>query len=156
MALARGRGRRNRVEWSFALSCFAVFAIGAIVWGLLVFGDLASRTVVHISSYLLPLLSIAGAVAALRAVLPRFAVYYLGFASLLSLALYAPAIDPPPSSSYSLVAAAVAALALLGFCLMTLLGQNDESLAAHPSRSSSGEDAGPRQPRSPAPDPVEI
>lgn len=156
MALARGRGRRHQVEWSFALSCFAVFAIGAIVWGLLVFGDLASRTVVHISSYLLPLIGIAGAVAGLRAVLPRFAVYYLGFASLLSLALYAPAVDPPLGSSYSLVAAAVAGLALLGFCLMTLLGQNGESLADRSSRSSSGEGAGSPQLRSPATDPVEI
>lgn len=156
MVLARRR-RRDQAEWSFALSSFAVFAIGVILWGLLVFGDLASRTVVHISSYLLPLLGMAGAVASLRAVLPRFAIYYFGFVSLLSLALYVPAVDPPPGSAYSPVAALVAALALAGFCFLTLRDRGgDESLATLLSRSDSGEDARTPQPRSAATDPVEI
>jgi hypothetical protein len=157
MVLARRRRREHRAEWSFALSSFAVFAIGAILWGLLVFGDLASRTVLHISSYLLPLLGMAGAVAGLRAVLPRFAIYYVGLAALLSLALYAPAVDPPPGSAYSPVAALAAVLSLAGFCFLTLRERGGgESLATPLSRSDSGEGARAPQPRAPATDPVEI
>lgn len=122
MAVARRRGRQKPAEWNFALTCFAVFAIGAVIWGLLVFGNLASRTVVHISSYLLPVLGMAGAVAGLRAALPRFSLYYVGIAALLSLALYAPSLDPPAGTAYSVVAVIAAAAALAGFVAVVVLG----------------------------------
>jgi hypothetical protein len=127
MAAARRRGRRNPIEWSFALTCFVVFAIGAIVWGLLVFGNGIDRTLLHIGSYLLPLLAISGAVVGLRAVFPRFALYYVALASLLSLALYAPSLDPPPGSAYLPVAAIIAAAALAGFVALALLGGRSEA-----------------------------
>ena len=38
-----------------------VFAIGAVLWGLLVFGNGIDRTLLHIGSYLLPILGICGA-----------------------------------------------------------------------------------------------
>lgn len=132
MALARWRGRRNPAEWSLALSCFVVFAIGAVLWGLLVFGNDVDRTLLHISSYLLPLLGIAGAVVGLRATFPRFALCYVGFASLLSLALYAPSVDSPPGSVYSLAAIAIAALALAGFVAVALRGDRERDRPDEP------------------------
>ena len=67
-------------EWSFALNGFAVLAIGAIVWGLLMFGNLAARTVLHAGTFLLPVLGFCGCVAGLRAVWPRFAIWWSGSA----------------------------------------------------------------------------
>jgi hypothetical protein len=122
MALARRRGRRNPAEWKLALNCFFVFGLGAIVWGLLLFGSGEDRTILHVSSYLLPLMGIAGAVVGLRAALPRFALYYVGFSALLSLAIYAPVLDPLPGSSYSAAAIVVAAVALAGFAVVALCG----------------------------------
>lgn len=115
MALGWRRGRRRPEERSFALLCFAVVGIGCVAWGLLAFGDLSSRTVLHVSSYLLPILLFSGAVAGLRAVLPRFAVYYTLLASALMLALYVPVLEPLPGNPFSVWNALLAALALAGF-----------------------------------------
>jgi hypothetical protein len=115
MALARRREGRNAAEWSFALGCFAVFALGAALWGLLMFGDADGRALIHVSSYLLPLLGICGAVAGLRASYPRAALYLVGVWVLINLAVYAPALDPPVGSSYSLLATILGAASLAGF-----------------------------------------
>jgi hypothetical protein len=122
MAIARRRGRRSPAEWKLALNCFFVFALGAIVWGLLLFGNGEDRTILHVSSYLLPLVGIVGAVVGLRAALPRFALYYVGLSAMLSLAIYAPVLDPLPGSSYSAAAIVVAAVALAGFGVVALRG----------------------------------
>jgi hypothetical protein len=120
MALARRRGRRNQLEWSFALTCFAVVAVGSITWGLILFGNLPARTVLHAGTFALPILGFCGAVAGLRAAFPRFAIYYVGFSALLMLAIYVPAVDPLPGTSYSLFNAGLALLALVGFCVVAL------------------------------------
>lgn len=86
------------------------------------FGSGSLRTVVHVGSYLLPVLGIAGAVAGLRAVLPRFALYYVGFAALLSLALYVPALNPPAGTSYSPLATVLGAAALSAFATLAFRG----------------------------------
>ncbi len=136
MAAARRSGRRRPDEWLFALRCFAVFALGAVLWGLLVFGGLGSRTVVHIGSYLIPLLGLAGAVVGLRAALPRFALYYVGVASLINLAIYVPSLDPQPGTTYSPSSALVAAVAVTGFVLVAFRlwrgDDEDGALAAAP------------------------
>ena len=54
-------------------------AVGALLWGLIVFGP--ARTVVHVGTYMIPIMLMAGSVAALRAVLPRFAPWYVGAAA---------------------------------------------------------------------------
>jgi hypothetical protein len=126
MAIGWRRRRRRPAEWRFALTSFAAFAIGAMVWGLLVFGSANDRTVLHICSYLIPILGMAGAVAGLRAVLPRFAVYYVAVASALSLALYVPSLDPPAGTSYSILAAILAAAALAGFGVLAFRGAGDD------------------------------
>jgi hypothetical protein len=122
MALARGRGRRRPGDWSFALTCFFIVGVGAFAWGLLLFGNLAARAVLHAGSFMLPVLGLAGAVAGLRAVFPRFAIYYVAFSAALSLAIYAPALEPPPGTSYSLFAILVAAASLAGFGFLAVRG----------------------------------
>ncbi len=138
MTGGRLRRRFESAEWSFALTSFVVFGIGAVFWGLVVFGNGIDRTLLHICSYLLPILGIAGAVAGLRAVLPRFALYYVGVASMFSLALYVPSLDPPAGSSYSAVGAVATALALAGFVAVALLSDRDR---AEPPAAAAG--AGP-------------
>ena len=115
MAATWRRGRRGEPEWRFALACLAAFAIGAVVWGLLIIGGEPARTSIHIGSYLIPILGICGCVAGLRAAAPRFAVPYLLVAAALGLALYVPVYEPVPGSSFSGLSALLAAAALAGF-----------------------------------------
>lgn len=143
MAVAHRRGRRNPAEWHLALMCYLAFALGAVAWGLLLFGNAEDRTILHVSSYLLPLLGLVGGVVGLRATFPRFALYYVGVAAALSLALYAPALDPIPGSSYSVVAIVLCALALAAFGLVAF--GRDELRPA-------GGDAGADDDRAPRPD----
>jgi hypothetical protein len=119
-ARRRGRGPPAADEWSFALVCFAAVLLGALAWGLLVFGSEALRTVLHVGSYLVPVLAMAGAVAGLRASFPRFAVGWVVCWALVSLTLYVPAQQPPPDTSYSVLAGLLAALGLGGFALLAL------------------------------------
>jgi hypothetical protein len=119
MLLARRRGPPPE-EWGFALVCFATVALGAVAWGLLVFGSQALRTVLHVGSYLIPLLAMAGAVAGLRAGFPRFAVCLVGCWVLIGLVLYVPAQQPPADTSYSVLAGILAALGLVGFAALAL------------------------------------
>jgi hypothetical protein len=120
MALWWRRGRLNPAEWRFALTCFATLAVGAVAWGLLLFGNLPARTILHAGSFLLPVLGFCGAVAGLRAIFPRFAVYYVGLSALLMLAIYVPVLDPLPGTSFSLVTALLAAASLAGFGTLAL------------------------------------
>jgi hypothetical protein len=122
MALAWRRDGGRSAEWSFALVCLGAFLLGAIGWGLLMFGGLAAETVVHQGSYLLPVLGLCGAVAGLRAGFPRFAVGVTVVNALLMLALYAPALDPPEGSSYSALAVLAAIAALVAFVAVGLRG----------------------------------
>jgi hypothetical protein len=57
----------------------------------------------------------AGAVAGLRAVLPRFAIWWVLLWAAISLAIYTPAFEPLPGTSYSVLSAVLAALALAGY-----------------------------------------
>ena len=132
MIWRRRRGPERPQEWSFALLSFAVVGIGCLAWGLLSFGDLSSRTVLHVSSYMLSILAIAGAVAGLRAVLPRFAVYLTLLGAALMLALYVPALDPLPETSYSFWNALLAALALAGFGAAALMAPAESEAAGFP------------------------
>jgi len=138
MVAARRRGRLRREEWGFALTCFAIFVIGAIAWGLLIFGDLPARTVIHAGSFLLPVLAFAGLVAGLRAVFPRFAVYYVAVSSLLMLALYVPSYEPLPGSSFSFLAALLAAAGLAGFVAVALRADEVPQEATLPAVPAAG------------------
>lgn len=117
---SRVRGPAADRDWRFALVCFAFVAASCLAWALLLFGSAPARTVVHVSSYAMPLLAIAGAVAGLRAVAPRFALWYLGAAGALSLALYVPSLEPPPGTAYEPLPLLLAALSLAGFLALAL------------------------------------
>jgi hypothetical protein len=116
-ALGRGRGREPP-EWSLALACFFVVGVGALTWGLILFGTEPARTSIHVGSLVIPLLAICGAVLGLRSVYPRLANWVAGTWIVLTLVVYTPALQPPPGSSYSLLAALFAAASLAGFCLL--------------------------------------
>lgn len=120
MAVARARDGPRSAEWRLSLVCWAIVLLGSLVWGLLIFGGSQSNTSVHLGSMLIPVLSICAAVAGLWAVLPRFAPWYVGAWAGLVLALYVPALDPPPGSAYSALAALFAAAALAGFVTLAL------------------------------------
>ena len=79
------------------------------------FGNETSRAVLHQGSFLLPVLGLVGATCGLRAVFPRFAVYFSVLASLLALAIYVPALTPLEGTSFSPLAVLLAALSLAGF-----------------------------------------
>jgi hypothetical protein len=114
--------RRDRAgpEWGFALRCFLVAVLGMVSFGLLIFGGPVDPPVAYITSYMLAIVAMAGCVAGLRSVLPRFAIWWVGFCSVLSLALYVPSFEPPEGTSYSPLAAVLAALALLAFIAVAL------------------------------------
>ena len=118
----RKRGPPQEREWSFALTCWAVVGIGCFAWGILAFGDLQSRTVLHVGSYLLPILAFTGAVADLRAAFPRFAIYYAALAATLMFALYVPYFEPLTETAFSPWAALLAAISLAGFGALAFLG----------------------------------
>jgi hypothetical protein len=131
MAAAWRRGRRSSAEWTFALTCWGIVAVGALFWGLILFGNLPARTVLHAGSFALPVLAFCGAIAGLRATFPRFAIYYAVVSALLMLAVYVPVLDPEPGSSYSGLRILVAAVSLLGFGFV-LWRDPDEDAAALP------------------------
>ena len=130
LAMVAGWRRRglNPDEWSFALTCLAIFAIGVVGWALICFGNIAAATVVHFGSYFLPLIGLVVGVVGLRAVFPRFALLYVGLSAVLSLAVYAPALDPPAGSFYSPLAIVLAVASLAGFIAL-LLGRGSRRLA---------------------------
>jgi hypothetical protein len=133
MAVLWWRRDRAGPEWWFALRCFAVVVIGAVFWGLLVFGGPEDLTLNHIGSYAIPILAMAGAIAGLRAVLPRFATWWVLIFSALSLALYTPALLPPAGSSYSVFAAIVAGLTIAVYAPLALGPADGASAARMPA-----------------------
>jgi len=116
----RSRGRPRGPEWRFALQGGALTLAACVVWILLLFGNTAAETVIHQGTLAVPLLAIAVCAAAAYASDRRFGIGLVTFNALFVLALYAPEMSPPPESSYSIVAALVAALALGGFCWTVL------------------------------------
>ncbi len=128
IAIGRLRGRwRDGDDWRFARLCLAFFGIGAIAWGLLMFGNSASRTVILQGSLAIPLVGFAGLVAGLRATYPRWAGWLVAANAMTVLVLYLPSLAaaPPALSADNsvLVFEAVAALACLaGFVMLAFYG----------------------------------
>lgn len=115
---ARDRGGRRGPEWRFGLRGGAL-TIGALVlWALLMFGSPAAEAVIHQGTMAVPLLAICVCAAAAYAAHVRLGIALVAFNALFVLVLYVPALKPLPGSSYSAVAALVAALALAAFCRM--------------------------------------
>jgi hypothetical protein len=122
MIAAHRRRREHPEEWNFALLCFAVLVVGAIAWGLLLFGNAAGRTVMHAGSYSLPIFGFCACVAGLRASFPRFATWYVAVSAALMLAIYTPATKPLPGTAYSATAILLATIGLAAFVALALRG----------------------------------
>ncbi|HEX2096188.1 MAG TPA: hypothetical protein VHF50_02330 [Solirubrobacterales bacterium] len=120
MAVARARGARAGPEWSFALRSLGFCLALAATWALLMFGEPDSSTLLHVGSLVLPLLAICACVAGAYSVSPRLACVLVALHAVLVLALFVPAIAPPPETSYSALAAVLAAASLAGFVLVAL------------------------------------
>jgi hypothetical protein len=114
VGVLRGRIRKAE-EWAFARLCFLVFVLGAVVWGLIMFGNVPGRAIVISGSLALPLVAIAGIVAGLRASYPRWAAWLVGINAVTTLLLYLPVLEPAPGSAYEAFSALAAAAALAGF-----------------------------------------
>lgn len=130
MAFAWVRGRRpDSPEWRLSLLCWAVVLVGCLAWGLLMFGGPQSNASIHVGSLLLPILAICAAVAGLLAVLPRFALWFVGISALLTLALYVPALIPASGSAFSPLSALLAAICLAGFLAVAFRGNGPSATA---------------------------
>ena len=85
--------------------------IGVVIWGLIVFGNLASRTIISEGSLAFPLLAMAGILSGLWAVARRWAWWLGGLNAATVLVLYAPSLAIRPGTSFSGFNAVVAASA---------------------------------------------
>jgi hypothetical protein len=117
VAMAIGwRRRRDRPgEWQAAAVLLGTFAIGTVLWALIMFGGETAQTVIHQGSYLLPALAICGCAIGLRAVLPRFACWWLALNMLLMLIIYVPDFEPVPETAFAPGNAVLALLGLAAF-----------------------------------------
>jgi hypothetical protein len=103
-------------EWRFALTGGLLALAAAVFWLLVMFGNSNSVAILHQGSLAVPVLAICACAAAAYAASPRFTIGLVGLNALFVLALYGPSLKPPEGTSYSAVAAVLAALALIGFC----------------------------------------
>jgi hypothetical protein len=130
MLIWPARGRRNRDDWTFARRSLGCAISGCLFWGILMFGDPETRTVIHAGSLALPLLALAGCVAGVAAVSTRWAALVVAFHCTIALALYVPVLDPVPATTLSAAAAAGALLALVGFVAVAI--RSSSALALPP------------------------
>ncbi len=119
MAIRRRR-RESDVDWRFALMSFAYVGIGCFFWALMQWGPTVASTVIHAGTIAIPLIAIAGCVAAMASVSTRLAIALVAINALFVLVLYAPAFEPPSGTEYSLLSALLAAGGLAGYCLVAL------------------------------------
>jgi len=116
IAVGRMRGHsRDGPDWRFARFCLLVCGIGALAWGLLLFGNEVGRTIVIAGSMALPLLAMVGVVAGLRATYPRLVSWFVGANVVTVLILYFPKLVPVTETHISGFAALAALASLAGF-----------------------------------------
>jgi hypothetical protein len=120
MLVGRLRGHPDGPDWRFAVRALGFFALAWLTWVLLMFGPPEASTVIHQGSLALPLLGVCACVAGACAVDLRLGAALTALNVAFVLALYVPALTPPPGTSYSPSAALLAAAALVGILLLTL------------------------------------
>jgi hypothetical protein len=118
----RRRRSRDPNEWKAATTVLGTCALGVFLWALIQWGGWTATTVIHQGSYLLPALGLAGCALALRAAWPRFAIGWLALNAVVMLVIYTPVLLPVEGSSFTLVHAILAALALAGFGAVAMGG----------------------------------
>jgi hypothetical protein len=72
-------------------------------------------------------------VVGLRSVFPRFAIWWTSIAAAVMLAIYVPALDPPPDTSYSVLAIVIAALSLGAFVFLSLRREGTGEMSPEPT-----------------------
>jgi hypothetical protein len=112
----RERAGPRPPEWGFAISGGLLALAAAVFWLLVMFGNSNSVAILHQGSLAVPVLAICACVAAAYAAWAPFAIGLVAVNAAFVLALYAPSIKPPEGTSYSAVAAVVAAIAVAAFC----------------------------------------
>ena len=112
IAIGRLRGPVRGEDWRFARICLFVVLAAALVWGLVFFGSVRSRTIVSEGALAVPIVGMAGIVAGLHATFPRWATWLVGANVVTTLILYVPALTPLPGTSYSLFSAVAVAASL--------------------------------------------
>jgi hypothetical protein len=140
MALARSRGRLRKAEWSISLTLWAFVGIGAFFWGLLMFGNLAGLAVMHAGTFAIPVMAFVACVVGLRAVFPRFAIWWTSIAAAVMFAIYVPALSPPPETSYSWLAILIIAVTLAAFVFLVFRREG----AGDPRLEPGGDTEAPR------------
>lgn len=125
MAVARVRGSPSGPEWRFALFGIAFSVLATLVWALLLFGGEEANTSIHVGSLALPLLAIVAATVGFYAVSRRLALAVVAVNAIAVLILYVPSLTPPEGSSYSPLAALLAAAAIAAFAFLCLRGGAD-------------------------------
>lgn len=120
MAAAWRRSRRGQPDWNFSLTCWSITAIGCLPRGLILFGNVQSKTVLHVGSFASPILAFVACAAGLQATLPCFAIYYCCLAAVLMLAIYIPMLEPEDGTEYSTLALALSGLSLFAFIAVAL------------------------------------
>jgi hypothetical protein len=119
LIVARARGKIEDDDWTFAGFCLAFFLVGALAWGLLVFGAINSRTIVAVGTLTLPILGSCGIVAGLRPRFPRVASWLVGISVAATMVLYTPSLAPLPGTSYDILPALGVMASLLGLGYFT-------------------------------------
>ncbi len=129
VAMLVGRRRRRTgdrpAEWKLARESLIVFALGTVIWCLLMFGTEAARAVIHQGSYFIPLIGMVAGICGLRAVWPRAGTWIVGAWALFSLILFIPYTPAPEGTSFSFFSAAIAAVCLAGYCLLAFERSRD-------------------------------
>lgn len=120
MLVARVRGSPSGPEWRFALVSLAFCGLAVVTWALLLFGGSEAAATLHVGTLALPLLAVCACVVGAYAVSARLGVGLAALNSLLVLLLYVPVLDPLPGTSFSPMAALLAAAGLVGFLLVAL------------------------------------
>ncbi|HEX6667055.1 MAG TPA: hypothetical protein VF081_10730 [Solirubrobacterales bacterium] len=134
IAVGALRGRvRAGPDWQLARVCAFVVALGAVVWGLVMFGNPPAQAIVHVGSLALPLLGVAGLIGGLRATCPRWAEWLVGANVATVLLIYLQPLQPLPGTSYEAFNAVAAVACLVGFALVALGARTQQPSITSPS-----------------------
>jgi hypothetical protein len=117
-----GGNWRDGPEWWLGRFSLLFFAISIVAFALLMFGNGAARAIPASLTFAVPLLGMAGLIAALQATYPRLTAPLVGANSLLTLLVYAPFIGVVPGLDFSPWMALVAAASLAGVLAISLSG----------------------------------
>ncbi len=118
MLVARLRRSRDGPDWRFAVSALGLCLLACGIWALLMFGEFDSSTMIHVGSLAIPLLAVCACAVGAYAVSPGLGVGLVALSALSALLLSVPALNPLPGTSYSPIAAVLAAASLAGFGLV--------------------------------------